>query len=273
MIGKVIFFSGVLFCCGYGWHRYTRHQAAERRRRWDDSEARRKQLDESMEGIWSEPRQLIPDIQLELSGPAEAKATSTTGRLAETTLTPQAQRNAWEAAKYLSTEGMTEDRDGAVKRILSCSVPGCDWSQGYTPYAQDSRFRDVWESAGLLLDLAELALKYGCRSSTAGNGAMVSPGWVHTNPAPTADLKAGDFVEVLVDKFSPSPEDDSRYAEWAWVRVDSVPSGRDITGTITHEAPPGAQANNLRNTESHGYGPGTPVSVPRRCVHRVIHGR
>jgi len=273
LIGRVIFVSGVIFCCGYGWHRYTRYKESERQRTWDTSEAARRQLDECMDGVWSEPRQLIADIQSELTGPAEAAATSIAGRIAEVSLTPQAQRNAWEAAKYLATEGLTEDRDGAVKRVLEATAGGCDWSQGYLPYASDPRFRDVWESAGTLLDLGELSLKYGRRGATEGNGALVTPGWVHKNPAPTADLRSGDFIEVLVDKFSPSPEDDSRYAEWAWVRVDNALPGGDITGTVTHEAPPGAQANNLRNSESHGFGPGCPMAVPRHCVHRVVHGR
>jgi hypothetical protein len=273
MIGKVIFVSGVIFCCGYGWHRWTKYKSDERRRQWDDSDAKRRQLEQCMEGVWSEPRQLIPDIQHELSGPAEAAAVSSAGRVAEATLTPQAQRNAWQASKYLAAEGLTENRDGAIKTVLAATAPGCDWSRGYLPYAHYPRFRDVWESAGVILDLAELSLKYGKRSSTAGNGALVTPGWVHKNPAPTADLKPGDFVEVLVDKFSPSPEDDSRYAEWAWVRVDGAGVGEDINGTITYEAPPGAQANSLRNTESHGFGPGTPILIQRRCIHRVIHGR
>ena len=273
MVGKVIFFSGVIFCCGYGWHRWTKHKSEERRRQWDDSEAKRRQLEECLEGVWSEPRQLIADIQQELAGPAEAAAVSSAGRVVEATLTPQAQRNAWQASKYLATEGRTEDRDAAVKVVMAATAPGCDWSRGYLPYAQEPRFRDVWESAGTILDLAELSLKYGRRSSTAGNGAVVTPGWVHKSPAPTADLKPGDFCEILVDKFSPSPDDDSRYAEWAWLRVDGIVEGDQINGTITYEAPPGGQSNSLRNTESHGFGPGVAVLVPRHCIHRVIHGR
>ena len=94
MIGRVIFVSGVIFCCGYGWHRYTRYKESERQRKWDTSEAARRQLDECMDGVWSEPRQLIADIQSELTGPAEAAATSIAGRMAEISLTPQTQKNA-----------------------------------------------------------------------------------------------------------------------------------------------------------------------------------
>lgn len=273
MLGKVIVISGVIFCCGYGWHRYSKYRNEERRREWDHGEAATAALEKCMDGVWSEPRQLIADIRRDLTGPAEAAALSSAGRIVEVSLTPQAQRNAWEAAKYLATEGLTEDRDDAVKRVLAATAPECDWSHGYLPYVSDARFRDVWESAGKLLDLGELALKYGNRSSTEGNGALVTPGWVHKNPAPAADLQAGDFVEILVDRFSPAPNDNSRYAEWAWIRVDGTCEAHDVTGTITYEAPPGAQANSLRNTESHGFGPGTAVRVPKCCIHRVVHGR
>jgi hypothetical protein len=273
MLGKVIVISGVVFCCGYGWHRYKKSQTEEERQQRDNSDAERRKLEECLEGIWSEPRQLIADIEQNLTGPAEAAAQSSAGRIVEVTLTPQSQRNAWEASKHLATEGRTQDRDQGIKYVLAATAPGCDWSRGYMPYASDARFRDVWESAGKILDLAELSLKYGNRSSTEGNGALVTPGWVHNNPAPTADLQSGDFVEVLVDRFSPSPEDEGRYVEWAWIRVDGASSDSDVTGTISYEAPPGAQANTLRNTESHGYSPGSPVTVPRHCIHRVVHGR
>lgn len=272
MIGRVLIFSGVVFSCGYAWHRYTKFRDEEQRRQYDTSEAQRQQLEECIAGVWSEPRQLIADIQSGLAGPGEAASQSTAGRVVEVSLTPQAQRNAWEAAKYLATEGLTEDRDAAVKRVLAVTAPGCDWSQGYMPYAQDARFRDVWESAGTILDLAELSHKYAPRSATTGNGTLVNPGWIHHNPAPSADLQTGDYIEVMLDKFSPDPGDDSRYAEWAWVRIDQA-TADVVTGCITHEAPPGGQANSLRNTESHGFGPGSPLSVPRNSIHRVVHGR
>lgn len=270
MLGQVLVISGVVFCCGYGWHRYQRNQWERRNAAWRDSAETRQRLDACMDGVWSEPRPLIADIDGELVGPAKVAAKTQAGRVMEVSLTPQAQRNAWISASYLAHEGATEDRESAIRLILQNNVaPGCDWSGGYAPYGHDARFRDVYESVGLVLDLAELSMKYG---SEASGGALVAPGWVHKNPAPSADVRAGDYVEVMVDRFSDDPRDDCRYAEWAWIRVDS--SQRDaVTGTVTFDAPPGAQANPLRNGESHGFIAGAPITVPRRCIHRVIHGR
>ncbi len=273
MIRVVFIASGVVFACGYGYHRYQKHQWKKKYDARQDDEVLKRQLDACMDGVWSEPRQLIADIQVELAGPGEAAAQTPAGRMTEVTLTPQAQRNAWAAAKYLAAEGATEERDAAVRLMLQNNVaPRCDWSSGYTPYAYDPRFRDVYESAAAIMDLAELTLKYGERNPTSDNGALVSPGWVHRNPSPSAEAQSGDYVEVLVSRFSKNPKDEDRYSEWAWVRVDST-DGEHVTGTVTFDTPPGAQANPLRNTESHGFGAGTPAKVPRRCIHRVVHGR
>lgn len=273
MIGRVIIFSGVLFACGYGYHRYQKNRWRREHEAYMSDEQRRRQMEECMDGVWSEPRQLIPDITTDLSGPGEPAARTAAGRMLEVTLTPQAQRNAWAAATHLASEGTTENRDQAIRLMLQNSIaPGCDWSQGYVPYAHDPRFRDVYESAGAILDLAELSRKYGNKNPLADAGALIAPGWVHRTPAPSAEVNTGDYVEIMVDRFSTNPQDDSRYAEWAWVRVDSVDAD-EVNGVVTFEAPPGAQPNPLRNTESHGFAAGTPVSVPRRCIHRVVHGR
>lgn len=273
MIGRVLIFSGVVFCCGYGWHRYQRRQWERRYHAEQNDEQRKRELDACMDGVWSEPRQLIADIRVGLSGPGEAAAETPAGRLVEVALTPQAQRNAWAAAQYLASEGATEDRDAAIRLILQNNVaPRCNWSAGYAPYVHDPRFRDVYESAGVVMDLAELSLKYGTATPIADKGALVAPGWVHKNPAPSAEARTGDYVEVLVSRYSQNPQDDDRYSEWAWVRVDSSDDDA-VTGTVTFETPPGVQANPLRNTEGHGFGAGTPVTVPRRCIHRVVHGR
>jgi hypothetical protein len=271
MIGRIIVVSGVIFCCGFAWDRYRRRARAPGDGVDPGAEARF--LEECLLGVWSEPRQLIADVQRDLAGPAQ-EAARHADRLVEVALTPQAQRNAWAAARHLATEGTTEDRAMSVRIILQHHVaPRCDWTGGYAPYQQDPRFRDVYESVALLLDLAELSLKYGDREPVQENGALVSPGWVHSNPAPSGDLRNGDFVEVLVDRYSSSPEDAGRYGEWAWVRLDSVSMEEAVVGVVTYDAPPGAAPNTLRNTESHGFGPGTPVTVPRRCIHRVVHGR
>ena len=273
MLGRVIIISSVVFACGYGWHRHSRNKERRRQQANQSDEQVRRQMEACMEGVWSEPRQLIADIQSSLSGPGEAAAQTAAGRVSEVSLTPQAQRNAWAAGVYLAAEGGTEDRDAAIRLMLQNNVaPLCDWLRGYEPYAHDPRFRDVYESTGAILDLAELSLKYGSRNPLSGNGALIAPGWVHKNPAPSADVRQGDYVEVMVDRFSGSPTDDCRYAEWAWVRVDSS-EPESVTGTVTFEAPPGAEANPLRNAESHGFSSGVAVAVPRRCVHRVVHGR
>lgn len=269
---KVVLISGVVFGCGYAWHKWQRRRQQERDRYWESDSARRQDLDACMNGVWSEPRQLIADIVKELAGPAVPASETAAGRVLSVSLTPQAQRNAWASARYLANEGATEERDMAIRLALQNNVaPQCDWGRGVEAYAEDPRFRDVYESVGQILDLAELSGKYGAPQAVAEKGALLAPGWVHKNPAPSADVRAGDFVEVLVDRFSKDPTDDSRYAEWAWILVDSTDD--DLRGTVTYSAPPGAQANALRNTESHGFASGTPIAVPRRCVHRVIHGR
>lgn len=269
---KLFLICGAVFGGGYAWHRYQRRREQEAQDGWDDEAARRQQYDACMQGVWSEPRQLIADIVQQLHGPAKTAAETATGRLVSVSLTPQAQRNAWASAIYLANEGATEARDAAIRLALQNNVaPRCDWSRGHEEYAVDPRFRDVYESVGQILDLAELAGKYGSTAAVANKGALVATGWVHRNPAPSAEVRPGDFVEVMVDRFCDDPTDDSRYAEWAWVLIDSV--GEVLHGTVTFAAPPGAQANALRNTESHGVGVGTPVAIPPRCVHRVIHGR
>lgn len=277
MLGRVIIVSGVIFGCGYAMHRYTR------RKQWEsEEEARRAReqraaLEECIKTVWSEPRALIADVQAELAGPASTAAHTSAGRQVEVPLTPQAQRNAWSIAKYLSSEGKTTNREVSIRMMMQEIVaPDCDWSQGWLPYRDDRRFRDVYEGAGLLLDLAELAGKYGVRVSTEGPGALVCPGWVHQAPAPTAGVRPGDFVEVMVDTHSVDPDDESRYAEWAWVRVTSISQEKDLkdvlAGVITLEAPPGAQSNVIANQDRHGFAPGVSLVVPRSCVYRVVQG-
>ena len=274
MSGRILIVSGVVFCCGFAWDRRQRGRDRDRRRASETDESTRRALEECLKDVWSEPRQLIADVQRETVGPAESAARPMDGRIAEVSLTPQAQRDAWASAKHMASEGMTEDRQQALRMLLQHNVaPLCDWSNGYAPYQHDPRFRDVYESTALILDLAELSLKYGDATPTDGNGAVVAPGWIHCQPAPSGVVRTGDNVEFMVDRFSASPDDGSRYAEWAWIRVDAAPGGAGVTGVVTYDAPPGAQANTLRNTESHGFGPGTPVTVPRRCIHRVVNGR
>lgn len=274
-VGRVLFVSGVVFACGYGLHRYQRRKQWESERSAGDRERQARELEECMLGVWSEPRDLIADVRQGLHGPADQAAHAANGRMLEVSLTPTAQRDAWSIAKYLSKEGRTQDRESAIRTMLQQIVaPGCDWSNGWQPYRNDPRFRDVYESTGNLLDLAELALKYAPRSTTAGRGALVCPGWVHEKPAPTADVRPGDFVEVMVDEYSEDPEYDSRHAEWAWVRVESLPKdGENVAGHVSLEAPPADEPNILRNTTQHGFDEGTAVLVPRRCVFRVAKAK
>lgn len=274
MLGRVIIVSGVIFGCGYAMHRYTRRKQWESEEEARRAREQREALEECIKSVWSEPRALIADVEGELAGPAITAARTSAGRQAEVSLTPQAQRNAWSIAKYLASEGKTTNREVAIRTMMQQIVaPNCDWSQGWLPYRDDRRFRDVYEGAGLLLDFAELSGKYGARASTEGRGALVCPGWVHQAPAPTAGVRAGDFVEVMVDEYSDDPEDESRYAEWAWVRITSISPDKDmLAGVITLEAPPGAQSNVIANQERHGFAPGVSLVVSRSCVYRVVQG-
>lgn len=275
---KVFFFGGIVVGCGYAWHRHQRRKAYdEARRRYEEEEYLRR-LQECLDGIWSEPRPLIADIGSVLEGPGETAAISGSGRLVEIPLTPQAQRDAWSAVTFLATEGRTEDRERTIRLVLGETVaPACDWTQGWLPYQADPRFRDVYESVGILLDLAELSGKYGQASAQLQQnpqGAMLSPGWVHEKPAPTVDIRPGDFVEVLVDEYSPDPGAESRSADWAWVLVESAPPQHSaVAGTLMLEAPPGQYPHLLRHSDMHGFVPGTRVVVPRASIFRVIKGR
>jgi hypothetical protein len=275
LIGRIIVTSAVIGTCGYMLHRYQRRKWWEGVHSQQRTAEHARELEECISGVWSEPRPLIADVQEGLDGPGETAAHSTNGRMVELPLTPQAQRNAWSIGTYLASEGRTENRESAIRTMLRQVVaPGCNWDQGWQPYKEDRRFRDVYEAVGAMLDLAELSSKYAPRSSTEGPGAMICPGWVHESPAPTAAVRTGDYVEILVDVFSGDPDEDTRFTEWAWVRVESVPKDGDVIGgTVTIEAPPGGQANVLAHSERHGFAPGTRVVVPRRCVFRVIQGK
>lgn len=274
---QVLIVTGVLGACGacgFAAHRWHRRRQAHARERADHEQARARRLEQCMAGVWSEARPLIADVTEDLSGPADTKAHSDNGRMVQVHLTPVSQRNAWTTAKFLAVEGQTRDRDFAARMILSLAVaPDCDWSYGWHPYAEDPRYRQVYESVALLLDLAELALKYAPRGATAGRGALLCTGWVHEPPAPSKDARPGDYVEVLIDEFSLDPEDASPYAEWAWVRVEKVGPTGELVGSITHDAPSGKIPYVLQHSAQHGLSDQTPVTVPRRCVFQVVSGR
>lgn len=272
-VGRILIVGGLLGTCGYAAHEWRRRREVQARDRAAE-QARARMLEECLDGVWSERRPLIADVTNDLEGPADTKAHSDNGRLVEVWLTPVAQRGAWAMARFLATEGQTQDREGAIQAILSLAVaPRCDWSQAWRLY-EDERFKAVYEGVTLLLDLAELSLKYAPRGTAAGRGAVLSPGWVHEQPVPTADVRPGDYIEVLLDEFSADPDDDSRHAEWAWVRVESIAKASDaLVGSITHDAPPGKHPNLQRNTVQHGFGDGNQVSIPRRCIFCVVPGR
>lgn len=275
-VGRIFVVSGVLFGCGAFLHYRKRQQERARAQAEYDAQVRARAMEEAIAGVWSEPRPLIADIQHDLRGPGVTAATTpATGRELELPLTPQAQRNAWSAASHLALEGQTKDRDHSIRQILQGSVvPKVDWSSGYAPYRNDTRFRDVYDATGDILDLAELSHKYAPGATDDSSGALVCPGWVHERPAPSADIRANDFVEVLVSEYSPDPSDDMRNAEWAWVKVDSVPrQGETVAGTITLDTPPGGVSNVLKHSSLHGFEAGTSIIVPRRCIFRVIKGR
>jgi hypothetical protein len=234
-----------------------------------------RELEECIKGVWSEPRGLIADVQWEIDGPGSTAALTSAGRQVEVPLTPQAQRDAWSIATYLASEGRTEDRESSIRTMLQQLVaPGCNWANGWQPYQADRRFRDVYEAAGTLLDLAELSLKYAPRGATDGAGALICPGWVHQTAAPTKGARPGDYVEVMVDEFSADPDDDGRYVEWAWVKIQSISKDeKQLAGEITLESPPGAQSAVLEHSGRHGFRPGSSLVVPRGCVYRVIQGK
>lgn len=274
-VGRIIFISGVVFGCGYYIHRRQRQRMWDRMHSQQNTAESARALEECIKDVWSEPRPLIADVQAEVVGPGDTAAETSAGRMVELPLTPQAQRNAWSIAKYLSREGRTENREESIRTMMQQLVaPGCNWSNGWRPYQDDRRFRDTYEAAGVLLDLAELSLKYAPRGSTEGSGALVCPGWVHQTIAPSQGARPGDYIEVMVDEYSVNPNDDGRNAEWAWVKVQSISDdGGALAGAVTLEAPPGAQSSVLQHSARHGYSPGTSVVVPRSCVFRVIQGK
>ena len=271
--GRIIIVSGVIIACGYALDRYQRRAAYARAAGQRSAAERAQAMETCMAGTWSEARPLIADVTSELAGPGETAARSENGRTVELWLTPEAQRRAWTMAKYMAAEGQTEDPVASTRAILQRAVaPGCDWSDGWRSYQEDPRFRQVYESVQRLLEIAELSLKYALSpGGSAGKGALICPGWVHGAPAPSADLRPGDFVEVLLDAFSPDPENDGRFVEWAWVEINSVPSGGGdaVAGTITMNAPAGEPQHTLRYGKHHGYEIGSSIVVPRRCIFRL----
>jgi hypothetical protein len=269
MLGRIIFISGAVIGAGYLLDRHQRRREAEREAAAQDTEERRHQLNECMDGVWSEPRPLIPSVVGDLMSPGTEAAKHASGDLREVQLTPQAQHDAWVYARMLAEQGQTQDVQAATKTVLGSVVPGCDWTEGYAPYASDHRFVDVWESTLMLVHLAELSSKYAKVTQTPG--AMVSPGWVGVPPAPTGTVRVGDYLEVLVDQAQNDPTADERFVEWAWVRVDKI-EGDHFVGTFTNVTPPGDQPHELAHRESHGIDYGTVVKVPPTFVHRVIHG-
>lgn len=269
---RIVVVSGVIIACGYCLDRYQRRGAAQRATDERSAADRAKAMEACMAGVWSEARPLIADITSDLSGPGETAARTENGRMLELSLTPQAQRRAWAMAKYMAAEGQTSDPEGATSLMLQRAVaPECNWSEGWKPYEDDPRFQQVYESVRRLLQVADYSNKYALPpAGTAGKGAFICPGWVHQAPAPTADLRPGDYVEVLLDAFSPEPEEVGRFTEWAWVQVTSVPaSGDAVAGTITLNAPAGEPQHNVRFGKHHGYEVGSSVVVPRRCVFRL----
>lgn len=271
MIGRILLISGILGGVGFAYDRYQKRKYSEGQEGAQAAAERRKQMDDCMGPIWSEPRPLIEDVVKQLDGPGSVAATAETGRIMEVPLTPQAQADIWSFARYLSEHGQTEEVSATAVTILNKLVaPECDWTDGYSQFGDDPRFRQVWESVVELVNVAELSMKYHRVPETSG--ALVAPGWTHERPAPTGDVRSGDFLEVMVDRESGDIEDPGAFVEWAWVRVDEVgPKG--FEGTVTSVAPPGDHPHSFKHAATHGVDIGRQVIVPARFVHRVIHGK
>lgn len=273
MIGKIFFFSIGCFGVGYWLHQRSTRAEWEAARAEQEAAERAASLARALDGVWSDSRPLIADVQNDLAGPGPSAATTSSGRMVEVPLTPRAQRNVWTHATHAAREGLAKDRQATVREILSAVAPACDWSGGWEPYEADGRFRDVYEACERMLDVAECSLKYAPGASP-DSPSLVCPGWVHERPAPCGDLRPGDWVEVMLDAYSVDPDDDSRNADWAWVRVDSVPpTGSSVAGTVMLEAPPGEQPNVLAHSAAHKVNPGSQIVVPRGAIFRVVQGK
>lgn len=272
MIWHVVVISGCVGAVGYWLHQRTLREQYEQARAQHEAAERAQRLARSLDGVWSEPRAIISDVRSDVVGPGKTAAQTSAGRMVDLPLTPQAQRTVWSSAAHAAREGIAKDRDRTVRQILQGMVPECDWTNGWEPYAEDDRFRDVYEACGRLLDVAECSFKY----ARSGDGpALICPGWVHEKPAPTGDLHPGDWVEVMLDDYTVDPNDEGMSADWAWVRVESVAPGPDapVAGTVSMDAPPGHQPNLIRNSAAHGVTPGSQIVVPRRAVFRVVQGK
>lgn len=272
MIGRFVIISACLSGVGLWLHRRTQRSEYERARAQHEAAARAERLARSLDGVWSEPRPVISDIRGEIVGPGKTAAQTNAGRMVDLPLTPQAQRTIWASAAHAAREGIAKDRDRTARQILQLVAPECDWTQGWQPYGEDPRFRDVYEACQRLIDIAECSFKY----ARSGDGpALICPGWVHEKPAPTGDLVAGDWVEVMLDDYTVDPSDEGTNADWAWVRIESAPPGAEspVAGTVSMDAPPGQQPNLIRNSAAHGVQPGQHIVVPRRAIYRVVQGK
>jgi hypothetical protein len=270
---KIIILGGVCFGVGYVLHEREKRSRWERAQADRDHAERAARIKSALDGVWSEPRPLIADLQSQIDGPGHMAATSdVTGRTLEVPLTPASQRAAWSAARHYALEGETADREATIARILQQSVvPSVEWNGGWQEIDHDRRFREVYECVGQILDIAECSCKYGPRHGEA-RGALVFPGWVHERPAPTADLRVGDFVEVMIDAYSDDPEDEGRTAEWAWVKVESIHDDKSeaVAGRISMDPPTGQQPHVIAHTAKHGFRPADPIVVPRAAIFRVL---
>jgi len=269
-LGRILFISAGVFGVGYAWHSYVRNRDASERATRDAETERRAQMDQCIGAIYSEPRPLIEDIKVDLQGPGVEAATATTGRLVEIPLTPQAQRDVWKFARFLSEQGTTKQAPQVTMTILEKLVaPDCDWSDGFVPYQDDPRFRQVWEAVSDIVNIAELSNKYYPIQGTSG--ALVAPGWTYNRPAPAGDVRVGDYLEVMIDRESENVQDPGNFTEWAWVRVDKV--GPDFfEGKVVNSAPPSEQPHPLTKSGSHGVTAGQKVLVPSRFIFNVVHG-
>jgi hypothetical protein len=271
--GRILIVSGVVIACGYAYDRYQRRAASQRDSDLLNTSEARKLLERLTDGVWSEPRPLIEDIQVELVGPGQTHAGTGSGRVMEVSLTPRAQFALWRFVTLAADEGLTENIDEATAMALVMAIDmKYDVALRTPALVTEPHIAAIVDSTRKLIELAELSRKYGVKpGAAASKGALICPGWVHERSAPTHDVRPGDHVELLVDRYSPEPGDDGQFMEWAWGLVTSAnPAADSIVVTVESGAPAGEAVHVLRFGEHHGYRPGASVTVPRRCVFRVI---
>lgn len=190
-------------------------------------------------------------------------------------LNNRTQANVFDAALRFAERGDTGDgidMEDVVMRLLRQALPECEWSSQAWPAEHGSDWHTAYRGVEELLQLAILEMRYGeFKASAQGGGSgIVCPGWIRETPTPMGNARPNDFIELLVGV---EKSDGHPLLEERVHAIIVGIQGENVTALILEPGellPNGQKTSGPTHSGQHGYSPGMQVTVPKRCVFRLI---